>query len=152
MRYLLDTNVIVYAAGRSHPYRVPCERVLRAVYDGSLSACVDSELLQELLYRYARIGEASRGRDLALEVLVLVPEVLPIGAAEIRRAIELGVKYPGLSPRDLIHAAVALEHGIAEIISTNRDFDQIAELRRIHPKDVAIPDRLETGGEQDQIP
>jgi predicted nucleic acid-binding protein len=38
-----------------------------------------------------------------------------------------------LDARDLIHLAVRLRHQIQEIISTDRGFDTVAEIRRIDP-------------------
>jgi len=38
-----------------------------------------------------------------------------------------------LKPRDALHAAVAIENGLTEIVSYDRDFDVLKELKRIEP-------------------
>ena len=47
----------------------------------------------------------------------------------------LAERYPLLNARDLIHLAVMLRHGLKSLISTDTDFDQVAEVDRIDPQD-----------------
>jgi predicted nucleic acid-binding protein len=44
---------------------------------------------------------------------------------------------PGLSPRDAIHAAVVIEHGLDGIVSADQDLDRIPGLGRYDPIEVA---------------
>jgi predicted nucleic acid-binding protein len=39
----------------------------------------------------------------------------------------------GLKPRDAIHAATAMENRITVIVSYDKDFDRIRELKRVEP-------------------
>ncbi|RMH19390.1 MAG: PIN domain-containing protein [Acidobacteria bacterium] len=61
------------------------------------------------------------------------PVVLPITASHLDKTRRLMDLYPSLSARDALHAAVALHSEAAAISSYDRDFDQLAELRRIEP-------------------
>lgn len=54
----LDTNIFMYAAGKSHPYKNPCLHILKDVETKALSAIVNTEVFQELLYRYTHIGNS----------------------------------------------------------------------------------------------
>ena len=45
MRMFLDTNVFLHAAGRPHPLKEACSRVLGKVAAGSLDSTVNSEVL-----------------------------------------------------------------------------------------------------------
>ena len=38
-----------------------------------------------------------------------------------------------IKPRDAIHAAIALENGIETIVSYDRDFDKLEEIKRLDP-------------------
>ncbi len=69
--------------------------------------------------------------------------VLPITHALMRRVPDLAIKYPGLSTRDLVHAATCIHEGITEIISPDRAFDQVHELRRIDPTSFAADPNAE---------
>jgi predicted nucleic acid-binding protein len=53
----LDVNVFMYSAGAPHPYKDPCVRILSDVETGVLAAAVNTEIFQELLYRYSRNDE-----------------------------------------------------------------------------------------------
>ena len=52
---------------------------------------------------------------------------------DARQARELAERYPGLSPRDLIHLAIAQHHGISDIITADTGFDAVSEVRRLDP-------------------
>ena len=58
--------------------------------------------------------------------------LLGVKKTTVFRAQELVEKYK-IKPRDAIHAAVALENKIATIVSYDRDFDAITEIKRIEP-------------------
>ncbi len=57
----LDTNIFMYAAGAPHPYKEACLRILADMEAGILSAAINTEVLQELLYRYSHIRLAAKG-------------------------------------------------------------------------------------------
>lgn len=58
--------------------------------------------------------------------------LLGVKKSTVFRAQELMEKYR-MRPRDAIHAAVALENKITTIVSYDKDFDDINEVRRIEP-------------------
>ena len=44
--FLLDVNIPMYAAGKDHPYREACIRVMSEVAEGRLAAAIDTEVIQ----------------------------------------------------------------------------------------------------------
>jgi len=58
--------------------------------------------------------------------------LLGVKKSTVFRAQELVEKYR-MKPRDAIHAAVALENKITTIVSYDKDFDEMNEIRRIEP-------------------
>ncbi len=52
----IDANVPIYAAGREHPYKQPCARILRILADDPQAFVTDSEVLQGLLRRCLASG------------------------------------------------------------------------------------------------
>jgi len=133
--FFLDVNVIMYAAGKPHPYKNPCIRILSDVEKGHLATVINTEILQELLYRYSRIGIAEKGIQLCRQVLKLPLTVLPVTIDDINLAIELFEEYhtKGLKPRDAIHAATLRQNGYNHILSADKDFDRIDFVKRIDP-------------------
>jgi predicted nucleic acid-binding protein len=64
----------------------------------------------------------------------IVPRTLAVDLADIVRARDLSIIYPTVSARDLVHAAVMLNHGITTVVSVDRHFDSIHEIVRLSPE------------------
>lgn len=131
----IDANVLMYAAGGEHPLQRPCQAVMDAIADRSVEATTSVEVVQEIVHRYLSIGRASGGLALAEKTMDLFAPVLPITHSLMRRVPDLARRYPDLSARDLVHVATCIHEGITEIISTDRGFDGVSELRRIDPEE-----------------
>jgi len=132
----LDTNIVMYAVGADHPYKASCAGILLGVARGEIDVVTDCEVVQEILYRYTRLGRRNEGIQVALDLFKVVLTVLPVGEEDVRRAIGFMETYRRLSPRDAIHAAVMLDNGVSEILSVDRDFDAMEEVRRVDPGDL----------------
>jgi len=130
---LLDANIAMYAEGREHRYQQPCKRVMELAKANSSDYCVDTEILQEILYVYYSRGETDRGIGVAQDILGMFPTIIPITTAEITIAMRLMSETRRLSARDAIHAAVVINHNLEGIVSADRDFDRIPGLRCFDP-------------------
>jgi len=51
---VVDTTVLVYAVGTDHPLREPCQRLIRAIADGTILATTTIEVVQEFTHVRAR--------------------------------------------------------------------------------------------------
>ena len=60
-------------------------------------------------------------------------KLLNVKRSIVLRAQRLMEKYE-IKPRDAIHAATALENGIETIVSYDRDFDKLEEIKRLDPR------------------
>jgi len=77
-----------------------------------------------------------QGMELSENILRLGMRVLPVTKRDVEDALSLFEKYSSnrVPPRDTLHAAVMLNHGIAKIVTLDRHFgDIIKELRRVDP-------------------
>jgi len=135
VKYFLDANVFMYAAGREHPLKGPCVDVLRRVTQEELDVLTNSEVLQEILYRYSAVGELQRGLRLArLAVDQVAGDVLPVTLSDMQRAFDLAARYgTGIRCRDAVHAATMLNNGLSHLISADSHFDVIAGITRVDP-------------------
>lgn len=136
MKVFLDTNIPMYAAGKEHPLKPGCLEIMRSVANGDLEAYTDTEVFQEILYRYFKINR----RELGLQVFdtyaqIMHGSVLPVRFEDMSLAREFinEASNAKLSPRDLIHLAVMLNNGIKHIITTDRAFGEIEDIRVIFP-------------------
>ena len=134
---LLDANVAIYAEGGDHRYRQPCRRVMALAKANSSAYCLDTEMLQEILYVYFSRGETDRGMRVTQDLIAMFRSIIPITVSDITTAIQLMSQTRELAPRDAIHAAVVIEHGLEGIISADQDYDRIRGLRRYDPTEVA---------------
>ena len=134
--FFVDSNIIMYAVGAEHPYRRPCLDVLEQIIQERLPAVVSSEIHQEILYRYLSLGQGQVAQEVSIRLETIIPNTLPVTLADIRRVRQLARLYPELKTRDLVHAAEMMENGLSRILSTDRHFDQVAEIKRIDPRDL----------------
>ena len=127
----VDSNIPMYVAGRDHALRDPARRFLERARSGHVDICTSTEVLQEILYRYA----ALKRLDLAASVydlfVHLCPTVLPVALADTDRAKTLVTTSRGLSVRDAVHAAVMLNHDVVEIATFDEGFDTIDGVTRV---------------------
>src|SRR5216684_1911955 len=110
---LLDTAVPMYAAGTPHPYRDACQLVMTEIASGRMQAVIDAEVIQEILHRYGALARYADAANMARDLMTLVPQVLPVTAADMQTAVTHFQQYApqGVRARDAIHAAVMRNHG-----------------------------------------
>lgn len=129
----VDTNIFMYAGGAEGSYRVPCIEFLKQVRDGDIYAVTNTEVIQEILYRYSKIGKREVGVTMARSVIGLVSKILPVTQQDIDQMIKYFVRFPRLSARDAVHLACMKTHEIGEIVSLDHDFDEFPWIRRQAP-------------------
>jgi predicted nucleic acid-binding protein len=123
----------MYAAGGPHALREPCRAALESAVARRVSLVTDSEVLQEILYRYFSLQKPDIAREVYEAATGLCDAVLPVSEGTTARARELLVHYPNLSARDAIHVASMEEAGLRRLLSTDGDFDAVTEVRRVGP-------------------
>ena len=133
--FFLDTNIFMYAAGAPHEYKDACVKILNDLDLGKFTGIIDTELPQELLYRYSSINLAAKGIQLCRDIFKYPLKILPVAQPDIQLAIDLFETYRphGLKPRDAIHAAIMQNHGMTKLLSTDKDFNPLTFLTRIDP-------------------
>lgn len=131
----LDVAVPMYAAGRPHPFMLASRWIMAEIAAGRLHVAIDTETIQEVLHRYASLQRFSDAGTVANELLTIVPRVLPVTAADVQAPVLLFRQYApqGVPSRDIVHAAVMQNNGIAQIITPDCHFDKIAGIMRLDP-------------------
>ncbi len=137
-RRFLDVNVPMYAGGKAHPYREPCRWVMTEVAEGRLAVAIDTEIVQEILYRFGAIQRWPTGVAMARDVVALVAAIHPVEVEDARLAIDLFERYGprGVAARDVLHVAVMKSKGLTEIISTDPHFELIEGITRLDPAEL----------------
>jgi predicted nucleic acid-binding protein len=131
VRVFIDSNVPMYVAGRDHPLREPARRLLERARAGEIEACTSTEVLQEILYRYAALKRLDLARQVYELFVMLCPVVYPVTLADTDRAKQLVCDGRGIGVRDAIHAAVMLNNDVEQLATFDAGFDLIHEVRRL---------------------
>ena len=136
VKWFLDTNIFMYAAGEEHPLKAPCVGILRQVAEEALEAVTSTEVLQEILYRYGALGEIQRGLRIArLAVDQVGGAVLPVTVRDMQEAFGLLERHgKAIAVRDAIHAATMLNNGLTHLLSADTHFDVITGITRTDPR------------------
>ncbi|MEO7363156.1 MAG: type II toxin-antitoxin system VapC family toxin [Gemmatimonadaceae bacterium] len=132
---LVDTHIIMYAAGAPHPNKEPSARLLEQIARGEIEAAIDAEALQEILHRYRAINrwnDEKKVYDLARQIF---PVVIPVTAEVTDQARQFLDYHKGMMARDALHAAVVITEGLGGIYPYDADFEGISGVRRLEPGD-----------------
>lgn len=116
MRVLLDSNIVMYAAGQPHPSKEPSLAFLGRAHSGEIQAVTSTEVLQELLRGYRRLGRPEVAREVYALTLQVCREVFPVTVADTDACLEL-LQGSGTSVPDALHAGVMRNNEVEFVAS-----------------------------------
>jgi predicted nucleic acid-binding protein len=117
----VDSNVFIYAVGRSHPLKAEAQRFFMDSRTKGEILVTSAEVLQELLHVYLPV-ERMETLDAALTLATQgVDRVIPIDSTEVLHARDLIDIHPGLTARDLLHLSVCQLHNIKALKTFDRN-------------------------------
>ena len=138
----LDTNILVYARREELPYHEQARRLLVELAEGedpwaSAWPCVYDSLR---VLTHPRVFDPPTDLRIALEdldSLLASPSLTLLGEGpghptHLRRVVEAGQALGNLV-HDAHIAALALEHGVRELLTADRDFARFPGLRTRNP-------------------
>ena len=125
----VDSNIPMYLVGADHQHKAEARALLeRAIADGE-TLVTDAEVLQEILHRYSAIDRRDAIGPAFDALLGVVDEAFPVERDDVERARRL-VLTAALSARHAIHVAIMRRRGVGRILTFDRGFDAIADIRR----------------------
>jgi len=132
----IDSNVFLYPVLYDSEAIVEARKskeFLLKIAQGGVEACTATVTWDEVVWVIRKIF----GFDPSMEVgkkFLSFPNLRLLGVKNgtICTAQELMEKYK-IKPRDAIHAATALENKVTEIVSYDKDFDEINGINRTEP-------------------
>jgi len=147
----LDTNILVYARRRESVHHTAAKKLLAGLAEGDEPWALPWPCVYEFLrvVTHPRVFDPPTAIDAALdgvESLFASPSVVLLGegpghAAHMVRAIESGAARGNLA-HDAHIAALAMEHGVQELWTTDRDFARFPGLAIRNPfEEPAVHDR-----------
>ena len=156
MSLFVDANVFVYAFGPDPAFGPPSKVLLERIEQGYVRGHVSSHVLHDVAHRlmtleacqtfgwpYAGIGQRLRRHPLEIqklhkfrlaldEILAVGVHVLPVASEHVLLAGDLS-RTCGLLSGDALILAVMQSHGIANLASSDADFDRVSSVTRYTP-------------------
>ena len=109
---------------------------LLKISEGLVEACTATITWDEVVWVVRKIFGLKPSIELGRKLLEFPNlKLLNVKRSVVLRAQKLMEKY-GIKPRDAIHAATALENGVETIVSYDRDFDKLEEIKRLEPRNL----------------
>ncbi|MFT4211119.1 MAG: type II toxin-antitoxin system VapC family toxin [Microbacterium sp.] len=131
---VLDTTVLIYAAGSDHALREPCRALIAAVGEGRLLATTTVEVVQEFAHVRARRRGRDDAADLAEAYAGLLSPLLSVDAGDLDAGLQLYRGHDDLGAFDAVLAATSMrrEH-VTALVSADVAFSRIRGLRHLDP-------------------
>lgn len=143
---VLDTTVLVYAAGQQHRFREPCRRLLAAVADEAVVATTTVEAIQEFTHVRSRRRDRSEAVGLATDYIDLLGPLLTVEEADLLAGLRTFETYPAVGCFDAVLAAAARAAG-GTLVSTDIAFSAIPGLHHVVPDEDGVRALLARAGE-----
>jgi len=132
-RYFIDTTIPMYAGGKESRFKKKCIKILEDIALNKIIGFVSTEVFQEIIYRFTYIKDLKKGYRIYDNLMNVGVEILSVTSENLLTIRNLSQKYKTIPPRDIFHAAVMLDNNIKKIISADKDFDKIKEIKKIDP-------------------
>ena len=133
--YFIDSNVFFYAKMFDREYGAVCAKILDRIAKGKLEAATSTLVVIELANALRKYGLSDEVKDVVDAVFSLDIRVFDVDSLSVRNAVGIFDKFR-ISPYDCVHVAVMKEAGIDNVISADKDFDNVGWIKRLDPKDV----------------
>ena len=121
----------MYLVGAEHPHKHETIAVLERLVSEKQKLVSNTEVLQEILHRYASIRRKEAIQPAFDALYGIIDNIFAITEADVLAAKELVVAYAELSARDATHVAQMRRLKIDTIFSFDKGFDLLGEFKRI---------------------
>lgn len=126
----IDSNIFILAIINNESIGEKARKFLRNVQEGKEAASTSTLTFDEVVWKVLQTRGFDNAMIVANDLLEMQNLVfLDVNTSVLLKSYRLMKSY-NLYPRDSIHASCALNNNIFTIISEDKDFDRIKELRR----------------------
>jgi uncharacterized protein len=135
---VLDTTVLVYAKGTTHPLRDPCRRLIDAIAQDKLDATTTIEVIQEFVHVRAQRRSRSDAAGLGGDYADLLSPLLAVEDDQLRRGLALFERHERLGAFDAVLAAAAMDADASAFVSADGVFAGVPGLPHVVPDDAGV--------------
>ena len=130
----VDSNIFIYAAIDNTEKGEKARKIIEKITKGELKAYASPLVWDEVIW----VVQKFTNRDIALEVGKLILELpliwLDISYETVKSSMNFYKR--GMNPRDAVHLGVMEEYNISEILTEDKDFNKIPEIKKYKMADL----------------
>ena len=138
MTYYIDTNIFLYTANPRDPHYSACKNILKLAGQEKISSVTSVLTFEEIIFYSQKSDSIENGINICNFILKNPIGIISLTQTIIFKFLQLAKKYPKIRSADLIHTSTCLLNNIDSVISVDRDFDKISEIKRIDPSDLTF--------------
>jgi uncharacterized protein len=135
---VLDTTVLLYAAGRPHEIAQPCRALLSAVSRGRVRASTTVEVIQEFVNVRARRRNREDATRLGNAYARSLAPLLVVDEVDLRDGLQLFQRVDRLGAFDSVLAAAAVNRNAEALISADAGFAVVPGLDHVDPRSAGM--------------
>ena len=139
---VVDTTILLYTVGGSHPLRAPSGRLVAAIGRGAVRATTTIEVIQEFVHVYGRRRDRREASELGRDWAALLAPLISTTRDDLEDGLALYETHSELGAFDSLLAAAALTHESEAIASADRAFSVVPGLRHLDPTTRSLDDFL----------
>lgn len=125
----LDSNIFIYLADKLSLYYSACAKLISLLDKNNFQVVTSVETIQEIVHYSQRINKYKMGLRIALKIIKMVNQLLPVDIEVIESYLTLVNKYKNFDSRDILHLAVSIKYKIPVIVSYDKDFRKFKEIQ-----------------------
>jgi len=137
-RYFIDTNVVLYAAGAPCEHKAACLAIMEALADRRLRGVTSTEVAVEVALHYIHHRRGDVAQFVLDRLAMAVEQILPVEFEDAQAMLGLVRQQPDFPVRDALHAAVMVRAGLTQIITVDKHFRMLDQVRTHSPAEVAL--------------
>jgi len=130
-----DTNVFIYQSTPESPYFKECLDFVGCCQERKIFIETSVETIQEIVHVAQKQKLPHLGLQISKKAIQLTNKLYPVTEITIQKFLSLADEYPSITSRDLIHVAVCLENNISTIITYDKEFKTVEQIRSLTPKE-----------------
>ena len=131
--HFIDSNVFFYSKIMDREYGASCAEVLRKVEDDRIHAATSTLVILEVANALRKFGLMKQVKEVVDSIFSLQLLMLEMTSSDVRNASEISQRL-NVSPYDCVHVAVMKRMEIRTIISADKEYDRITDIRRKDPR------------------
>ena len=128
--FYIDSNIFIFAYSEDKENGVVCRKILDLIIENKITAFTSTLTFDEIFNKIMRLKDKQTAlivSDLFLNLNNL--RFIEVDLNIVSSSLFLLKKY-NLGPRDAIHLACAFSKDLKNIITNDKDFDKIEEIKR----------------------